>query len=92
MTLDPHAWSGTCHLTENGRPVIRVGSETVPEAKRLQAAINMRLVPQVKAAVVVRIGLAEAKRRYPEGFCSDEELERMHPELFTEADSAHEAE
>lgn len=67
-------WKGTCDTDAVGHPTIRVGGEAVPEAARLQAAINMRLRPGVRDYAVAQLGEAEARRRYPEAWWTDEQV------------------
>ena len=63
-------------------PVISTQWGPVTEAARLQAALNMRDDPEVRARVErllakklggVALGLAEARRRYPECYAADED-------------------
>lgn len=67
-------WKGTCETDAAGHPTIRVGGETVPEAARQQAAFNMRLNHSLRDRIVAALGEAEARRRYPEGWWTDEQV------------------
>jgi len=49
-------------------PVIHTPFGPTSEPMRRQAAENMRLDPAVKARVENAIGMAEARRRYPEAY------------------------
>jgi len=59
------------------KPVIMTEHGPVTESMRLQAAMNMRAKPEIKAAVEAQLaremgnvvkGLMEARRRYPEAY------------------------
>lgn len=74
MPTSESNFTGTCILRD-GHPVIVVpGQGEVPEAARLQAAINMHHDQVLRDRVVAMIGEEEARRRYPEAFMSDEQL------------------
>jgi len=59
------------------KPVIMTENGPVTESMRLQAAMNMRAKPEIKAAVEAQLaremggifkGIMEARRRYPEAY------------------------
>jgi hypothetical protein len=66
--------------TKDDKPVILSQHGATTESMRLQAALNMRVDPEVKARVEealirqmgsVAKGMIEARRRYPEGYSDD---------------------
>jgi hypothetical protein len=63
--------------TKQDKPVIMTEHGQVTESMRFQAAMNMRLKPEIKAAVEGQLakelgslakGIMEARRRYPEAY------------------------
>jgi hypothetical protein len=62
---------------KEGKPIIQTENGPVTESMRLQAALNMRAKPEIKAAVEAQLaremgsivkGLMEARRRYREAY------------------------